>query len=165
MNIVTARPTKGFHGQADLAIGSSGFVNPAITASHGATRASALVGFSFRTAEPYLDGAGNHFTEYANYRPELHTSRAFDAATGWGRVYLRPRQSDSLHLSYTRQSLDHVLDPYLLMDGIWDTADRGMLAYDLAQPPGWLWTAQLSTTSSPTSSLPTARRARPPCQA
>ena len=137
VNIVTARPARGFHGQADLALGSAGFINPAITASHGGTRVSALFGFSFRTSEPYRDGSGRHLTEYANYRPEVHESRAFDATTGWGRVYLRPRADDSLHVSYTRQHLDEVLYPYLMMDGIWDIADRGTITYEVANPRGF----------------------------
>ncbi len=137
VNIVTARPVKGFHGQADLALGSAGFINPAVTASHGGDRASLLFGASIRSAGPYLDGAGLRFTEYANYRPEAQTSDAFDAITGWGRVYLKPRQGDAVHLSYTRQRLDHVLYPYLLMDGIRDVADRGHAAYEIAKPRGF----------------------------
>jgi iron complex outermembrane receptor protein len=137
VNIVTARPAKGFHGQADLSAASAGFINPAFTISHGGTRASLLGGFSFRTADPYVDGAGRRLTEYANYRDAAQNSRAFDATTGWGRAYLRPRAADSVHLSYTRQHLNHVLYPYLLMDGIWDTADRASAAYERTQSAGF----------------------------
>ncbi len=136
LNVVTARPGRGFHGEGNFALGSAGFVNPSATIAHGTDRISGLLGWSYRTSGVYRDGAGRRFTQYANYRPEAHDTDAFNATTLWARAYAAPLADHTLRASYTRQQLDHVLYPYLQMDGIADTAERFSSSFEAARVPG-----------------------------
>jgi iron complex outermembrane recepter protein len=132
VNVVTRTPGRGLHASPSLSVGSWGYVNPSATASFGTDRVSALAGYSYRTSNPYRDGSGALFTEYANYRKETVASTAFDVQTAWGKVLLAPADSHSVQVAYTRQWADHVLYPYLLMDGITDDADRASASYAFA---------------------------------
>jgi len=60
-------------------------------------------------------------------------SQSFDIDTGWGRAYFSPAQGHSVQAAYTRQQADHVLYPYLLMDGLADNADRLNVSYAAAR--------------------------------
>ena len=124
VNVVTRAPGEGLHASANLSAGSWGYINPSGVASWGTSGVSALGGYSYRTADPYRDGSGTLFTQYANYRPDTVNSSSFDAQTGWARLYISPRLNHAAQVSYTRQDADHVLYPYLLMDGITDGAQR-----------------------------------------
>jgi len=136
VNVVTRAPGEGFHGSPSLSAGSWGYINPSGVASWGNKGASMLGGYSFRTSDPYRDGSGRMFTEYANYRPDATGSSAFDVRTAWARLYFSPRQKHSAQVAYTRQQADHVLYPYLQMDGITDGADRLTLSYDVIRDGG-----------------------------
>ena len=124
VNIVTRQPEPGFHGNAVLAAGSDGFLNPSVNASWGGTAFSALAGYSYRTADPYRDANGRPFTEVANYAPDQADTAAFRANTGWTRLFATPRPGQTIELSYARQEASHVLYPTLQMDAAWDNADR-----------------------------------------
>jgi iron complex outermembrane receptor protein len=113
--------------------GSWGYVNPSAVVSWGSSRASVLGGYSYRAADPYRDGSGALFTSYANYRPDAMDSQSFDIDTGWGRAYFSPVAGHSVQAAYTRQQADHVLYPYLLMDGLTDNADRFNVSYAAAR--------------------------------
>lgn len=132
VNVVTRAPGAGFHGRPAFSAGSWGYVNPSAVASWGTARVSALGGYSYRRADPYRDGSGALFTSYANYRPSEVGSTAFEVQTGWARLYFAPRAAHAAHVSYTRQQADHVLYPYLQMDGLTDRADRLNVSYDIA---------------------------------
>jgi len=113
--------------------GSWGYVNPSAVVSWGNSRASVLGGYSYRAADPYRDGSGALFTTYANYRPDAMNTQSFDIDTGWGRAYFSPSAGHSVQAAYTRQQADHVLYPYLLMDGLADDADRLNVSYAAAR--------------------------------
>ncbi len=130
VNIVTRKPEEGWHLSANLAGGSYGFVNPAVTASYAGPAFSALGGFSYRVSDAYRDGSGKRFTELANYLPSAVDTRAFDIGTAWGKIGWAPAPQHQFQLSYTRQDVSHVLYPYLLMDADFDDADRVGLRYD-----------------------------------
>jgi iron complex outermembrane receptor protein len=133
VNVVTRRPDQGWAVQTSLAAGSSGYVNPSATVSHGGPRLSVLGGLSYRRSDPYRDGRGHLMTAAAGYRADTVDSAAFRAATSWGLAAWRPSAGHQLSARYTRQRTDHVLYPYLLMDAIWDNADRLSVDY---QAPG-----------------------------
>jgi iron complex outermembrane receptor protein len=133
VNVVTRAPGAGLHGSPSLSAGSWGYINPSGVASWGNAGVSVLGGYSYRTADPYRDGSGTLFTQYANYRPDAVASPAFDVQTGWARLYFSPRPNHSAQVAYTRQQADHVLYPYLLMDGLRDNADRLNLSYGVAR--------------------------------
>jgi len=133
VNVVTRAPGPGFHGSGSLSAGSWGYVNPSGVVSWGNGRVSALGGYSYRAADPYRDGSGTLFTAYANYRSDAVNSSAFDVQTGWARLYFSPRAGQSAQVAYTRQRADHVLYPYLQMDGVTDGAVRFNMSYDVAR--------------------------------
>ncbi len=130
VNVVTRRPSQGWSGTVSLAAGSFGFMNPSATVSFGGERLSLLGGLSYRTSAPYRDGRGGLITENAGYRNDAVDSDAFRAATLWGRAAWIPADGHRLEASYTRQRTDHILYPYLLMDAVWDDADRLSFDYE-----------------------------------
>lgn len=129
VNIVTRRPDEGWHANAAVGAGSFGFVNPSTTLSYGNATLSLLGGASYRRSAPYADGRGRLMTSGAGYRGESAESDAFRATTLWGRGAWRPLGDHQLEVSYTRQQTDHTLYPYLLMDAVYDNADRVSVDY------------------------------------
>lgn len=129
VNVVTRRPETGWHAATSLGVGSFGYVNPSVTGSYGGARVSVLAGSSYRESAPYENGRGERFTTGAGYRDTAAGSDAFRAATFWGRTAWTPRDGHQVEASYTRQQTDHVLYPYLLMDAVYDDADRAALNY------------------------------------
>jgi iron complex outermembrane recepter protein len=134
VNVVTRKPADGFHAEPTFSAGSFGYVNPAATASWGGRNVSLLGGYSYRSSDPYRDGSGARFTEYANYRSENAAAQAFSANTGWAHLFVSPETGHTIHLSYTRQHAADVLYPYLQMDAIGDTADRLRAGYERTIP-------------------------------
>lgn len=133
VNVVTRTPQRGWHAQAGLALGSTGYANPSVTSSFGGAGWSVLGGGSYRRAESYRDGGGARVTELANYTVAARGSDAFRVASAWGRGVLQPAGAGSLQVAYTRQQADHVLYPYLQMDALWDDTDRVSARYELAR--------------------------------
>ena len=136
VNIITRKPAPGFHASGNLSAGSYGYVNPSVTASYANNRISVLGGYSYRISDPYTDGSGKRFTEYGNYRSSAIDSDAFRIGTAWGKWSFAPRPKQMIQLSYSRQGADHVLYPYLLMDAIYDNADRVNFGYQWNDPSG-----------------------------
>jgi iron complex outermembrane recepter protein len=136
VNIVTKRPSEGFHANPQLSLGSFGYVNPSVTASYGARSVAALAGYSYRAADAYQDGDGRSFLQPANYKASAFGGRAFEVNTAWARVDLARGTSHGLQTGYTRQRAGELLYPYLQMDAVYDNADRVNLAYDLKRPAG-----------------------------
>lgn len=130
VNVVTRRPESGLHASPNMAAGSWGYVNPSATLSYGRDEITLLGGYSFRSSEPYADGSGKRFTESAGYRPESIGSEAFRVGTGWAKAWFRPAEGHAVQVSWTRQTADHVLYPYLMMDAIDDDTDRAQVTYD-----------------------------------
>lgn len=133
VNVVTRAPGAGLHGSPSVSAGSWGYINPSGVASYGTDRVSGLGGYSYRTADPYRDGSGTLFTQYANYRPDTVASTAFDVQTAWARLFVSPRRNHSAQVAYTRQQADQVLYPYLMMDGMTDNADRLNASYGIVR--------------------------------
>jgi iron complex outermembrane receptor protein len=138
INIITKRPQDGFHPALGFSAGSTAYLNPTATFSYGSDAISALVGYSYRNADPYFDGSGKRFTQAANYRPDQIDSDSFKVGTGWGNFAVRPRSNHLLQLSYTHQAADHVLYPYLMMDAVYDNSDRLKLGYQVSFGSGGL---------------------------
>lgn len=136
VNIITRKPEQGLHATANLSAGSYGFVNPSATIQYANDRISALGGYSYRVSQPFLYGSGKSFTDYGNYRPSARESDAFEIGTAWGRFSVSPRSNHLLQVSYARQQADHVLYPYLMMDAIYDDADRANFGYQIDNPFG-----------------------------
>jgi iron complex outermembrane recepter protein len=145
VNVVTKRPPLGFHVSPSMAFGSFGFYNPSTTASFGSERARALVGYSYRTSDPYEDGSGKTFLSYANYSKMAQNQQAFDIHTGWFETEFTPAENQKLTVGYTRQQSGLVLYPYETMDADYDNADRASLKYEIRNPRGRLGAVRLQS--------------------
>lgn len=135
IQVVSKAPAPGFRITPQLGAGSFGYWNPSLTASLAGENISALGGYSFRRSKPYRDGAGQRFTERANYRDTARDADAFDINSAWFRFGAAPHTNHRLEFSATRQAVGQVLYPYLLMDAVYDHADRlgaAYLIHDLA---------------------------------
>lgn len=129
VNIVTKSPGLGFSLKPSMSLGSFGFYNPSITASYGNHVFRVLGGYSFRTSEPYRDGSGRRFTDYAPYSASGKQQQSFDVNTAWIETEFSLTDRQQLSLGYTRQQAGLILYPYLKMDSDHDNADRGTFRY------------------------------------
>jgi iron complex outermembrane receptor protein len=129
VNIVTKRPDMGFSVKPSLSLGAFNFYNPSVTASYGGSSFQILGGYSYRTSDPYRDGSGHAFTDYASYSASGRQQRAFDINTGWLETHFAISDRQQLSLGYTRQQSGLTLYPYLAMDSDYDNADRATFKY------------------------------------
>ena len=136
VNIITRKPEQGFHATANLSSGSYDFLNPSATIQYANGRFSALGGYSYRISHPFVDGSGKSFTQYGNYLQSAQDSDAFAIGTAWGKFSVSPRSNHLMQISYSRQQADRVLYPYLMMDAIYDDADRVNFGYQIEHPFG-----------------------------
>jgi iron complex outermembrane receptor protein len=134
INLITRDPEPGLHVSPSFSLSSFGYMNPSGTVSWAGRRASALAGFSWRTADADRDGSGQRFTERANYRPEVQDDRAFRVGTGWARVRYTPSVDTTFEVAYTRQEARDVFYPYLLMDAPRDDTDRLSVSFESRRP-------------------------------
>ncbi len=134
VNVVRKTPAAGLHFSPALGIGSFGFWNPSLAGSYytGAFRFRA--GYSYRVSDPYKDGLGKRFTDYANFRSGVANSSAFDVNTGFIVFGVSPAPNHDLEVSYTRQQAGSALYPYLQMDALYDNADRAGVKYEWREP-------------------------------
>ena len=129
VNVVTKAPGRGLRVVPSMSFGSSGYYNPSVTGSYGNDRVKLLGGYSYRRSEPYKDGSGRRFTDYANYSITGKGRDAFSINTGWMQTEFAPTKNNRISLSYTRQQAGLVLYPYLTMDANNDNADRASLKF------------------------------------
>ncbi len=132
VNIVTRQPESGWHATANFAAGSSGYLNPAATVSYGSDGVSVLAGYSWRTSDAYVDGAGQRFTQITNYKPSAVNDTAFQVGTAWGKLRVTPFAGQSAEITWTHQEANQVFYPALMMDSPWDDSDRLGFTYDVA---------------------------------
>jgi iron complex outermembrane receptor protein len=138
INIVSKNPEPGLRFTPSLATGSFGYWNPSVTASLSGERHHGLAGYAFRRSDPYRDGDGKPFTSYANYRPQADSRHAFDIRTAWFKFGAATWNKQRIDLSFTRQDGGEALYPYLLMDAVYDDADRWGIGYSWQHPAGGL---------------------------
>ena len=129
VNIITRRSGPGLSLKPSFSVGSFGYLNPSLTAGYGNRVLSLLGGYSFRTSEPYRDGAGRRFTDYAAYSASGRDRRSFEINTGWLSAQVALSERQRLSLAYTRQQAGLILYPYLTMDADYDNADRATFSY------------------------------------
>ncbi len=136
LSVVTKTPPLGLHFTPSLSFGSFNYLNPAATVSLGNAKFRVLAGYSYRVSDPYKDGSGKSFLDYANYSPAALNQHAFDIHTGWANAEWTPAENQTLSLSYTRQESGLVLYPYETMDSDYDNADRATLKYEMGNLSG-----------------------------
>ncbi len=131
IRVVTKTPPLGLRISPSIGLGSFGYYNPSISASFGNDVFRILAGYSYRVSDPYKDGSGKPFLDYANYNMAARDAHAFDINTGWVEMEFTPTQNQTLSLAYTREQGGPMLVPYLTMDGGYDNADRASLKYEI----------------------------------
>jgi iron complex outermembrane receptor protein len=131
VRVVTKTPPLGLHFSPSLSFGSFHYFNPAATASIGNAKFRVLAGYSYRVSDPYKDGSGKSFLDYANYSSAALNKHAFDINTGWFNAEWAPAEDQKLSLSYTRQQSGLVFYPYQKMDSDYDNADRATVKYEI----------------------------------
>jgi iron complex outermembrane recepter protein len=137
IDVVTKTPASGWRLTPTLAAGSFGYFNPSLTASVAGENYYASGGYSRRLSDPFRDGRGNPFTAYANYRADARDVRAFDTGTAWFKMAAGPA-SRRFAASYTRQNGGQTLYPYLMMDALYDNADRLTARFDSYSTGGFI---------------------------
>lgn len=138
INVVTKKPGSGLHADVSMVAGTWSMINPSTTVSWGGDSFAALGGFSHRSSGVFEDGSGTLFTEEANYNSSAQGVDAYDINTAWTRLYFQPGDGHELHLSYARQEADDVLYPTLMMDAVFDDADRLVAGYRWSPEGGLL---------------------------
>ena len=138
INVVTRKPTAGWHLVPSFTGGSAEFLAPSVNGSYGGSRLAVLGGYSYRRSLAYTDGSGQRITAPANYRANEVDSEAFRVGTAWARAFWTAAPGNQLQVSYANQQADHVLYPYLLMDAIYDDSDRVQLSYERQRAGDWL---------------------------
>jgi iron complex outermembrane receptor protein len=131
LRVVTKTPPLGLHFTPSLSFGSFNYFNPSATASFGNSEFRVLGGYSYRISDPYKDGSGKSFLDYADYSSAAQNQRAFDINTGWFNTEWTPAGNQTLALSYTRQQSGLILSPYETMDSDYDNADRATVKYEI----------------------------------
>lgn len=145
VNIVPQSPGLGFRLKPSFSVGSFGYYNPSLVASYGNDTVRILGGYSFRRSDPYRDGSGRPFTDYAAYSAAGRAQQSFDINTGWVETDFRISDRQRLAVSYTRQQADLILYPYLSMDADSDNADRAMVRYTIRELPSSLRAVRIET--------------------
>jgi iron complex outermembrane recepter protein len=136
VNIVSKRPTAGFHLTPNLSTGSFNFYNPSVSASLSKGKFYGLAGYSYRRSDPYVTGSGLKSTDYAAYTPAGRDNAAFDTHTGWARMGTELARNQSVELAFTHQDGGLTLYPSLSMDAPYDIADRMNANWSLRELTG-----------------------------
>jgi len=136
IRVVTKTPRLGLRITPSIGLGSFGYYNPSLTASFGNDTFRVLAGYSYRVSDPYKDGSGRSFLDYAKYNLAARNVPAFDINAGWVEMEFMPAENQKLSLAYTRQQSGITLVPYLMMDGGYDNADRASLKYEITNLAG-----------------------------
>lgn len=133
VNIITKKPEDGFRLKLNLTLGSFDYRNISPVISYKDDKFYGLAGYSYRYSKPYKDGSGKRVTEYPTgpnaYKPDKINSKALEINTYWAKFGFKPFANQELELAYTKQDAKHVLYPALMMDAIYDEADRFNLNY------------------------------------
>ncbi len=126
-----------------FAYGAFGYYNPSLELSVAKSPASFTLGYAYRTSDPYEDGSGRRFTSYGNFRADIIDTRAFEGHSGWGSLAFSPAKNHQLNIGYSRQQNGLTLYPYLLMDAVYDNADRATIKYAIRNSSSFIRNLQV----------------------
>ncbi len=130
--------TRGLEFSSTVSTGSYGYYNPEATMQGGNDTFHSLFGYSYRTSEFYKDGDGNRVSSRGSYRNGAENLQAFRTQSAWSKVAFQIGANQRGEIGYTRQQSGNLLYPYMMMDGIFDNADRFSSRYDYLQRHGWV---------------------------
>jgi iron complex outermembrane receptor protein len=137
VKVITRTPElTGLAFDASVAAGSYGYYNPSAVLEGGNAVLQVLGGYSYRTSEFYTDGNGEKVSALGGYRSDAENLQAFRTQSGWTRIAFAPAHDQRGEITYARQQSGIVLYPYMMMDGVFDNADRFTARYDLLRSQG-----------------------------
>lgn len=126
VKIESKEARKGFGSDLNLTYGSYNAVNGSATASYGADTFDGLLGYAYKRSDVPKSGNGKLITDIYpatspnRYRPDTIDSKAYEINTGWAKLGINPTGNSRTELNYSFQDAEHVLYPYLKMDGDYD---------------------------------------------
>jgi iron complex outermembrane receptor protein len=139
VKIVDKTPNvNGIKVTTNVSTGSYGYYNPSLVMQAGTRALHFLAGYSYRTSEMYRDASGQKVSALAAYRDGNENLQAFRTQSGWMKSAFQPSANQQFEIAYTRQQGGEVLYPYMMMDGIFDNADRFTARYDYFKPHPFL---------------------------
>ncbi len=139
VKVITKAPDfEGLRFDSIVSTGSYGYYNPSATVQAGSAAFFSLFGYSYRTSEFYTDGNGNKVSDLGSYRNGDENLQAFRTQSVWSKLAFQPSSNQRGEIGYTRQQSGILLYPYMMMEGIFDNADRFSARYDDVRARGRL---------------------------
>jgi len=136
VDVETLPPSKGFHSEINLNVGSWGYRKIGAQASGGGDKVRVFVGASTESSGQYEDGDGNTLAEQvdnyaeanpavagAKYAPAYHDMKAYDKKSAMVKLYANVADNQEIKLSYTLNRSTDVLYPNSKMDALKDNSD------------------------------------------
>jgi len=139
VNVETLPPSKGFHGEANLNVGSWGYRKIGAQASGGNDKVRVFVGASTESSGQYKDGDGNTLADQianfakenpsnlkvqaAQFASKYYDMKAYDKKTAMVKLYANVTDNQELKLSYTINRSKNVLYPNTPMDALKDDSN------------------------------------------
>lgn len=130
IDVRTKKPGKGLGGDINLGYGGWNAVNASATASYGTDTYDGLLGYAYKYSEIPKSGDDKRLTEIYSvtspnrYKSNAVDSKAYEINSGWGKFAINPTRNSRSEISYAYRDADHVLYPYLKMDGDYDKTHR-----------------------------------------
>jgi iron complex outermembrane receptor protein len=137
VDVRSRQAQQGFNSDLSLTYGSYNSVNGSVTASYGTDLYDGLLGYAYKRSDVPESGNGTLITDIYpstspnRYRANAVDSKAYEINTGWAKFGLNPTSNSRTELSYSYQDAEHVLYPYLKMDGNYDRTNRLNWTYEL----------------------------------
>ena len=137
INTQTMVPEQGTHAGITGSYGSFENFNAALHGSIASEKRDISLGYSYRYSLPYEDGSGRKITDLYpdaspnRYLPGQGDEDAYTINTFWTKFGLNTTDDQRMELHFTRQEADDVIYPYLLMDAVYDNANRVNWSYSM----------------------------------
>lgn len=144
VKIHTLKPTKAWHGDVNVNVGSWGYKKGAFSLSGGTDRVRVLLSASTEKSGQYKDGNGRDFAQQQDayiathpkakgmaYTPNYRDMDAFSKKTLMGKLFWDITDTQSVSFSYTQDRSDDVLYPNTPMDADYDKGEIYTFNYTL----------------------------------
>lgn len=150
VDIETAKPEKGFHGDLNAGAGSFGYRKLSGTVTGGNDTVRVLVGASGERSDQYRDGDGNTFADQIDnavtagqaaagnaFLPSERDRAAYSKKSLMAKLFVDVTDNQELRLGYTANRSDGVLYPNSAMDARYDNSDLYNAQYIIKRLGAW----------------------------
>ena len=140
VKITTKKPTKEFHGEAEVGVGSWGYKKIGATASGGFDRVRMLISASKEESGQYEDGNGDTLAQQTSkgapsaankYQTQYEDMDAYDKMSVMAKAFVTITDNQELRLSATANRSDNILYPNSKMDALYDDSNIFSIEYDV----------------------------------